>query len=340
MAWNGRRSPVRHNGPAMLEIDQLRLVLRGPPRDVVLLESVSLSLAAGRTLALVGESGSGKSLTALAVLGLLPAKIRPVGGSIRLDGRDLLALSERELGRLRGARMAMVFQEPMTALNPVLPVGHQVAEPLGLHAGLRGRTARMRVRELLASVGLSDPDRVLRSYPHELSGGMCQRVVIAMALACRPGLLIADEPTTALDVTVQAQIVDLLVRLQREQGMAVLFITHDLALAGQFADEVAVLYAGRVVERAPTPALFAQARHPYTLGLLRSLPEPGPAPRGRPLAMIPGEPPEPHRRPPGCAFHPRCERGSDEAACRGRAPELELIAPGHSCACWLWGRSP
>jgi len=287
------------------------------------LSGVSFALAKGDSVGLVGESGSGKSMTALAIMGLLPPGAR-VGGRIGFDGRDLLAASEAELCAIRGRRIAMVFQEPMTALNPLLSIGAQVAEPLRIHQRLSRAEAGGRARLLLDRVGLS---RVpAHHYPHQLSGGQRQRVVIAMALACGPDLLIADEPTTALDVTVQAQVLDLLADLAEETGMALLLITHDLGVVSETARNMLVMYAGRVVEQGPTVDVFARMSHPYTRALLAASPhEAG----GRPLA-IPGQVPDALHRPQGCAFAPRCTRA--QADCTESVPPLHGTRP-HLAAC-------
>ncbi|MBL6457877.1 ABC transporter ATP-binding protein [Belnapia sp. T6] len=298
---------------------------RGPLRAV---DGISFSVEAGRTLAVVGESGCGKSVTALATMGLLPPAAR-LDGSIRLLGREMTSLTPEEWRDRRGRDLAMIFQEPMTSLNPAFTAGDQVAEALRVHEGLGRRAAFDRAVALLDRVRIPDAARRARQYPHQLSGGMRQRVMIAMALACRPRLLIADEPTTALDVTVQAQILALLDELKRETGMAVVLITHDLGVVADHADEVVVMYAGRVAERAPAARLFARPEHPYTVGLL------GAAPRieggaGR-LASIEGTVPDLLRPPEGCRFAPRCPfRGADCA----RQPPLAEIEPGHAAACW------
>jgi oligopeptide/dipeptide ABC transporter ATP-binding protein len=300
-------------------------------------DGVSLEVQRGRTTALVGESGCGKSITSLAVMGLLPGVARISGGRIEFDGVDLSRQSPDELRRLRGDRIAMIFQEPMTALNPVLRVGEQIAEPLRVHRGLAARAARERTVELLQRVGIPEPQQRVDAYPHEMSGGMRQRVMIAMAIACEPALLIADEPTTALDVTIQAQILALLRELQRQSGMAILLITHDLAVVAEFADRASVMYAGKIVESGPVRELLDSPRHPYTQALLRSMPvldavvvnEDG---RGR-LPVIPGEVPRPHNRPGGCAFHPRCELGRNDAKCASQTPE-PTVASDRAWACW------
>src|SRR2546421_1466526 len=263
-------------------------------------DGVSFALDAGRVLGLVGESGCGKSVTALSLMRLVPPPGRIVGGKVSFDGRDLLTLPEREMRTVRGAGLAMIFQEPMTSLNPVLTVGSQIAEAVRLHRPVSRREAWERAVELLAEVGIPEPARRARDHPHRLSGGMRQRVMIAMAISCEPRALIADEPTTALDVTIQAEILDLLRALREQRGMAVLLITHDLGVVAEQADEVAIMYAGRIVEHAATADLFADPRHPYTEALLRSMPRLG-APTGR-LATIPGNVPALGHLPSGCAF--------------------------------------
>ncbi|OGQ13532.1 MAG: peptide ABC transporter ATP-binding protein [Deltaproteobacteria bacterium RBG_16_71_12] len=280
-------------------------------------DGVNLEVPAGTTVGLVGESGSGKTVTALSILRLLDPPAR-VTGAVRFGGNNLLELPERELRAIRGNRIAMVFQDPMTSLNPVLTVGEQIAEVVRLHEKRPRRAAWARAVEMLETVGISSPAERARAYPHELSGGMRQRVMIGMALACKPDLLIADEPTTALDVTIQAQILELLRRLRAEMGMSVLLITHDLGVVAETCDLVNVMYAGRIVERAPVARIFATPRHPYTLGLLSSMPDfAGP----RRLRAIPGAVPLPGKHPPGCRFADRCERVLDR--CRAAEPTLE-----------------
>ena len=301
------------------------------------LHGINLSIAAGETLALVGESGSGKSVTSLAIMGLLDRRRADLGGAIHLDGAagNLLDFAPAAMARLRGPAMAMVFQEPMTSLNPVMTVGAQIAEPLRRHRRLAGAALRDAILAGLAEVGIPDPVRRAAAYPHELSGGMRQRVLIAIALACNPRLLIADEPTTALDVTIQAQILDLLQGLQQSRGMAMLFISHSLAVVAAIADRVAVMYGGRIVETAPAAALFADPRHPYTQGLLDSLPggRRGEG-RGERLRAIPGSVVDPRRPPPGCAFGPRC--GHADAACSAGAVPMADIAADHASRCLHW----
>jgi peptide/nickel transport system ATP-binding protein len=291
-------------------------------------DGVGFSVAAGRTLAVVGESGCGKSVTALAIMGLLPAGAS-VGGAIRLDGEELLALSPEARRAKRGGEMAMIFQEPMTSLNPAFTAGEQVAEALRLHQKLAPALAFERAVEMLARVRIPDAARRARQYPHQLSGGMRQRVMIAMALACRPRLLIADEPTTALDVTVQAQILALIDELKRATGTAVVLITHDLGVVADHADEVVVMYAGRIAERASAADLFANPQHPYTIGLLGARPRlEGGAAR---LASIEGTVPDLLHAPAGCRFAPRCP--FVEEACAAQPP-LAAVTPGHHAACW------
>ena len=291
---------------------------------------VDLEVSRGQTLALVGESGSGKSVTAMAVLGLVDPPGRITAGEVVFDGRDVTQLPTPELRALRGRRMAMIFQEPMTSLNPVFSVGEQIAEVLRIHLRTPPREARERAIELLARVGIPAAEQRVDQYPHELSGGMKQRVMIAMALACEPDLLIADEPTTALDVTIQAQILELLAKLQSELGMAVLLITHNLGIVAHFAQHVAVMYAGKIVEHASVPELFASPAHPYTQALLRALPVVG---RRERLAAIAGNVPTPLDYPTGCAFADRCPDVLPH--CAARQPALGSVDAGHEAACWL-----
>src|SRR5260221_9324674 len=315
-----------------LQVENLRVRFRVPGGVLEAVDGVSFSLYQGETLGLVGESGSGKTVTSLAVLRLLespPAEIS--SGSVLFDGRDLLQLPERAIADLRGSRISMIFQEPMTSLNPLLTVGWQIGEVLIRHLGLSARAARTRTRELLGFVGIPRADQAANAYPHQFSGGMRQRVMIAIALACHPSVLIADEPTTALDATIQAQILRLLERLQREMGTAILLITHDLAVIAQTAHRVAVMYAGRIVETRPVQALFAAPRHPYTEGLLRSIPRIVRRPETE-LPEIPGVVPAPGTLPEGCAFAPRCAFA--DAKCQRAKPAL--VASGHEreVACW------
>jgi len=315
---------------ALLAVEHLTTAYPIDGRWTPVVNDVSFTVDAGETVALVGESGCGKSLTALSILRLVDPPGRVVSGAVRFEGRDLLSLDEREMRAVRGPSIGLVLQEPMTALNPVLTVGRQVAETLEVHGLARGPAARARAIELLEAVRVPDPARRAGDYPHQLSGGLRQRVLIAAALACRPKLLIADEPTTALDVTIQAQILDLLRDLKRDLGLAVLLITHDLGIVAQQADRGLVMYAGRIVERAPVRALFHGARHPYTRGLLRSIP--GRA-AGKRLEAIEGAVPAPGLIPAGCAFAPRCRDRFDPCAA---LPALE--GEEHAVRCFLHHR--
>ncbi|MDW8397703.1 MAG: ABC transporter ATP-binding protein [Acetobacteraceae bacterium] len=308
----------------LVAITGLTVAFSGQPA----LRGVDLAVGRGEAVGLVGESGCGKSVTWLAALGLLPSRAE-IGGSVRLEGEELIGAPPARLERVRGGRIAMIFQDPASSLNPVHRVGRQIAEALSLHRGLEGASARAEARRLLDLVGIPDASRRLDAYPHEFSGGQNQRVMIAMALAGRPELLVADEPTTALDVTIQAQILDLLHSLRREFGMALVLISHDLGVVSETCERVAVMYAGRIVEEAPTERIFADPRHPYTRGLLGALP-PLAGPKRR-LASIPGGVPEPWAMPPGCAFAPRCAAHRPE--CDRAAPHPLPVAPGHRAAC-------
>jgi oligopeptide/dipeptide ABC transporter ATP-binding protein len=294
---------------------------------------ISYTLERGQALALVGESGAGKSVGALSILGLLPPPGRVAAGAVRLEGVDLLRLPPADLRRWRGRRVAMVFQDPSSSLNPVLSVGYQLTEVLREHLRLHSVAARNRAADLLSLVGIPAAKDRLGDYPHEFSGGQRQRIMIAMALAGEPSVLIADEPTTALDVTVQAQIVDLVRRLQKRLGMGILWVTHDLALAASLVDEVAVMYAGLIVERAPVRELLQRPRHPYTKGLLRAMPSP-PGRNDRPLEPIPGSPPFLREEIRGCPFEPRCFYAEDR--CRRENPPLLDVGRRHASACWRW----
>jgi peptide/nickel transport system ATP-binding protein len=313
----------------LLEVDNLQTDFRTPNGIVRAVDGVSFTIDESETLAIVGESGSGKSVTASSILRLIPQPPGRIAGTLRYRGTDLLALPDREMRKIRGKDIGMVFQEPTTSLNPVLTVGQQLTEPLRLHEGLDRATAEQCAAELLAQVGLPEPTRRLHDYPHRLSGGMQQRVMIAIAIACRPRLLIADEPTTALDVTVQAQILTLIRDLQRHSKMAVLLITHDMGVVAETAKRVVVMYAGRKVEEAPAADIFRAPRHPYTHALLRAVPRLGTA-RVR-LAEIPGVAPSPTQRAAGCAFASRCPSATEQ--CRRVEPLLEVKAPGHVAAC-------
>jgi len=322
--------PPDPEGRNLLEIADLQTWFFTDDGVVRAVDGVSFAIARGETLAVVGESGSGKSVTALSVLRLIPSPPgRIAGGRIRFRGRDLLALSEPEMRSIRGHEISMIFQEPMTSLNPVYTCGDQIAEVLVLHEKLGRAAARARAVELLRRVGIPSPETRVDEYPHQMSGGMRQRVMIAMALACRPALLIADEPTTALDVTIQAQILELLKSLRAELGMAVLLITHDLGVVAETADRVAVMYAGQVVEYADVRTIFRRTRHPYTAGLLASLPRLG-AESTR-LRVIPGTVPDPARFPPACRFHPRCPIAVER--CRVEMPLLRDVGSGHLARC-------
>jgi oligopeptide/dipeptide ABC transporter ATP-binding protein len=300
---------------------------RGVARAV---DGVSFSIPAGKTMGLVGESGCGKSVTALSILRLVqspPGRI--VGGSIHLEGQDLLRLSEEEIRRVRGDRISMIFQEPMTSLNPVFTIGNQIMESLMLHRGLSRREAEAQTVEMLRRVKIPSAETLIHQYPHQISGGMRQRVMIAMALVCRPKLVIADEPTTALDVTIQAQILELLEELQQEFGMSVLIITHDLGIVADLADHVAVMYAGQIVESAPTRELFLSPKHPYTVGLFHSRPRLGV--RTKRLDVIPGVVPNPADFPAGCRFHPRCAHVVED--CRRTDVQLQSVEPRQESRC-------
>jgi oligopeptide/dipeptide ABC transporter ATP-binding protein len=293
-------------------------------------DNLSLTLQKGRVLGLVGESGCGKTVTALSILNLVPYPGKIVSGKILFEGNDLLGLSPDALRDIRGARISMIFQEPMTALNPVFTVGNQIAEVLTTHGQGTKQQAMNAAVELLHSVGIPSPEKRVHEYPHQLSGGMRQRVMIAMAIACKPSLILADEPTTALDVTIQAHILELLGSIQSEMGMAMILVTHDLGLIAERAHEVAVMYAGRIVEKTDTAALFAEPMHPYTRGLMASIPRPGEGRRSR-LRTIPGSVPRLSDLPQGCTFSPRCDIRIDRCSTE---PELVEVRPGHLVRCW------
>ena len=317
----------------LLELQNLVTAFHTPAGRVPAVDGVSLSIERGKTLGLVGESGCGKSVTAMSILRLVAAPGVIESGRILLerDGRadDLVTLPEPALRQIRGGRIGMIFQEPMTSLNPVFTIGAQIAEAVTLHRDVTPAAARARALEMLRLVRMADPERRLDEYPHQLSGGMRQRVMIAMALACEPDLVIADEPTTALDVTIQAQILDLLADLRTRLGTAILLITHDLGVVAETCDDVAVMYAGRIVERAPAAELFANPRHPYTIGLLAA--RPGPRHAG-PLVTIPGMVPAPQDFPSGCRFHPRCAFAR-LPQCAAMPPMLDEFSPGHFVRC-------
>jgi len=318
---------------ALLEVDNLQTHFRTPDGVNRAVDGISFAVEAGETVAIVGESGCGKSVTANSILRLVPQPPGRIGGAIRFQGRDLLKLSERAMREVRGNDISMIFQEPMTSLNPVLTIGRQIAEPLRLHQGLSRESVEQRVVEMLGLVGIAEPRRRAREYPHQLSGGMRQRVMIAIALACRPKLLIADEPTTALDVTIQAQILNLMTDLKQRVGAAIILITHDLGVVAEIAERVMVMYAGRKVEEAPVAELFRSPRHPYTRGLLSAVPKLGSslAAAQTRLAEIPGVVPSLKQRIAGCVFASRCAFARD--LCRRVAPALEMKAPAHFAAC-------
>ena len=322
---------------AILELDELQTHFFTAVGTVRAVDGVSYALKSGETLGVVGESGCGKSVSALSVLRLVanpPGRI--VGGAIRFEGRNLLELSEPEMERIRGNEISMIFQEPMTSLNPLFTIGRQVSEAIALHQGLSRKEAMDRAVEMLRRVYIPEPERRVHAYPHQMSGGMRQRVMIAMALSCNPKVLIADEPTTALDVTIQAQILDLMRELQETYGTAIVLITHDMGVVAENADRVVVMYAGRKVEEAPAANLFDNPGHPYTKGLLGSIPHLDTAARSdgtrARLNEIKGMVPSLFDLPPGCSFAPRCGFATDR--CRGEAPVLEQQRPGHWVACW------
>ena len=322
---------------AVLEVENVRTHFHTQEGTVHAVNGVGFDLAEGEVLGVVGESGSGKSVTMLSLLGLLPTPpAEVVSGAARLEGEDLMALDDEALRRIRGARVGFVFQDPMTSLNPVLTVGYQLVEPLRTHLGMDREVARNRAAGLLDLVGIPEPEKRLRAFPHEFSGGMRQRVMIAMALACSPKVLIADEPTTALDVTIQAQILDLVKRLRHELGMAIIWITHDLGVVAGLADRVMVMYAGQVVERADVKSLYGRPRHPYTRGLLRTLPRldgaGSPSASRRRLPSIAGQPPNLTQAPRSCPFAPRCPHAYSH--CENENPVLASIAEGHEVACF------
>jgi peptide/nickel transport system ATP-binding protein/oligopeptide transport system ATP-binding protein len=318
--------------PNLLEIRHLQTHFFVRGRVAKAVDDVSLAIAPGKTLGLVGESGCGKSVTAHAIIGLIPVPPgRIVGGQILFEGTDLLRLSQGRMRKIRGNRISMIFQEPMTSLNPVFTVGEQVAEVIRLHQRLGRADAMARVVEMFQLVGIPAATSRLREYPHQMSGGMRQRVMIAMALACNPRLMIADEPTTALDVTIQAQILDLMNTLKNETGASILFITHDLGVIAEMAQHVAVMYAGKVVEYTDVETLFASPKHPYTIGLMHSIPVVGGRSRGRRLSTIPGTVPSLFNLPPGCLFSDRCP--DVFADCRRVAPQLVPVGPNHIARC-------
>jgi oligopeptide/dipeptide ABC transporter ATP-binding protein len=316
----------------LLEIEHLHTQFFTSAGVVEAVNDVSYDVAGGETLGLVGESGCGKSVSALSVLRLIPwPPGRIVGGSIRFLGKDLLKLSDKEIRRVRGRQIAMVFQEPMTSLNPVLTIGLQITETLQHHLGMSGAQADARAVELLGMVGISDPERRLKQYPHHLSGGMRQRVMIALALSCEPKLIIADEPTTALDVTIQAQILELMKDLSKRLGVALIIITHNLGVVARYADRVNVMYAGKIVEEGTADQIYHNPHHPYTIGLLASVPRMDQH-RGKRLVPIDGQPPDLTKLDNGCAYRPRCRWAIDR--CANEIPPLEHVGDGQKAACF------
>ena len=320
----------------LLDVKALKTYFDTDEGTVKAVDGVSFHIGRGETLAVVGESGSGKSVTSLSIMRLIAQPPgRFAGGEILFDGSDLLKMTERQMRKIRGNEIAMIFQEPMTSLNPVYTVGDQISEAIVLHQGKTNRQGMKMAAEMLDLVGIPEPGKRVKNYPHQMSGGMRQRVMIAMALSCGPQLLIADEPTTALDVTIQAQILDLMRKLQREIGMSILFITHDLGVVAEIADRVVVMYAGRAVEEGSVESIFARPQMPYTLGLLNSIPRVDKAAEHQDrLEAIPGNVPNPLHLPPGCSFHPRCRFVIDE--CKEDVPPLEDTGGGHMVRCIRW----
>jgi oligopeptide/dipeptide ABC transporter ATP-binding protein len=317
----------------LLEINDLRVEFSTDAGMVRAVDGVSYGVDRGETLAIVGESGCGKSVSALSIMGLLPKPAARIqGGEILFNGTDLLGLDNGAMRHIRGKEIAMVFQEPMTSLNPLLTIGLQLTEALQLHMNMNLSQAQTRAQELLERVEISEAQRRLKQYPHHLSGGMRQRVMLALALACEPKVIIADEPTTALDVTIQAQILELMKDLTHEMGMALVIITHNLGIVARYADTVNIMYAGKVVEGGAAKDIYATPRHPYTQGLMKSVPRPD-LPREAKLVPIEGHPPDLSQLPPGCSFHPRCPYAVD--ICRQEVPLLLETTPKHTAACWL-----
>ncbi len=315
----------------LLDVKGLKTCFSTEDGIVSAVDDIHFCLDKGETLGVVGESGCGKSVTALSIMRLVPTPPgRILGGKVIFEGEDLLEKSEAEMRKVRGNRISMIFQEPMSSLNPIFPIGSQIMETILLHQKVSRTEAREKAVEMLRIVGIPSPERRVDDHPFQMSGGMRQRVMIAMALSCNPKLLIADEPTTALDVTIQAQILDLIRKLKAELGMAVLLITHDFGVVGEIADQVAVMYAGKIVERAPTPSVLKNPRHPYTIGLLGSIPKVEEDQER--LQVIEGTVPNPYQPPRGCRFHPRCMYGKE--ICGGQEPPLNEVEPGHWTACW------
>ena len=316
----------------LIDIEDLRVSFFTPGGEVQAVRGVSWFLKEGEALGIVGESGSGKSVSAYAIMRLLQSPGRVIGGTIRFNGTDMLSLSESEMRHIRGNDIAMIFQDPMTSLNPVYTVGDQLREPLKLHLNMKGKEATKRAEELLAMVGIPDPKRRLKQYPFEFSGGMRQRAMISMALACEPKLLIADEPTTALDVTIQAQILEIMKDLKKRCCMSIVLITHDLGIVSDICDKIIIMYSGEIMEYGPIETLFANPKHPYTIGLIRSLPKIDQK-EGEPLTPIEGSPVDLMHPPAGCPFAPRCEHCMK--VCLTEKPPYFELEPGHYSACWL-----
>jgi oligopeptide/dipeptide ABC transporter ATP-binding protein len=322
------------SGSLQLEVSDLRVQIDGHQGVVRPIDGVSLEIAAGEAIGLVGESGSGKSMTLKSILGLLPSEAKVTSGKVVFNGTDLTQLSQARLNKVRGRRIAMIFQEPMSALNPVMRVGNQIAEGPRIHLGMSRAQSVQRAMDLMRRVGIPDPERRFRAFPHEFSGGMRQRVMIAMALSCEPELVLCDEPTTALDVTIQDQILRLLAQLCQESGTSLMFVTHDLPVVAQVCHKVAVMYAGRIVERGTVSQVFSRPMHPYTLGLLRSAPDVDRP--GQSLVPIPGSPPSLIAPPSGCRFHPRCMFAEED--CKVSEPPLRLLDAGRATACLHYER--
>ncbi|MEN6331340.1 MAG: ABC transporter ATP-binding protein [Smithella sp.] len=318
--------------PPLLEIKELTTVFDTNRGRIKAVDGVSLSLQQGETLGIVGESGCGKTMLALSIMRLIPPNGSIINGTVSFQGQDLLKLSSEEMRSKRGSDIAMIFQEPMTSLNPVIRIGEQIAEAIRLHQKLSAKDALALSIEQLREVGIPEPERRARDYPHQLSGGMRQRVMIAMAMSCHPKLLLADEPTTALDVTIQAQILDLISELKKKNNMTVILITHDLGIIAQSADNVAVMYAGKIVEKSPVDEIFARPLHPYTQGLIDSLPAGGGNDRRKYLKTIAGSVPSLYNLEAGCRFRQRCSRAYEK--CAGQEPDLKEIETGHFVACW------
>jgi oligopeptide/dipeptide ABC transporter ATP-binding protein len=318
----------------LLEVKQLQTFFFSEQgtRVVKAVDGVSFTLTEGETLGIVGESGSGKTVTSMSILRLLPAAARIVGGEIWFAGENLLTKSEHEMRQVRGSQITMILQDPMMSLNPLFTIGEQIAEPLRIHRGLRGATVIERIKEVLRGVRIPSPEVRMREYPHQMSGGMRQRIVGGISIACDPRLLIADEPTTSLDVTIQAQYLKLLKDIQQQNGLAMIFITHNIGIIARMCDKVAVMYAGRLVERAPVRTIFNQPAHPYTEALLHAVPSL--TDRSERLWSIEGQPPDPANLPPGCPFNPRCPKAEDR--CRREVPPEFQVGDNHYARCWLW----